>query len=168
MRETVDCAVSLICVHNTRGVEMKPSLEKIRICASYSQIEVRFKAGSERPCGEITGVIKQLASLPGCLDYSLSYKKANALDWSIESAWASPAARESHYKSEHIQVLFHHLLRKNPYLIRCRECYTPPEQLSASARVHIDPPITTPDIRVDVGSHLPAADFETMHHTIKG
>lgn len=89
--------------------------------ASYSQIDVRFRAAPPLVCEEVKGILEQLASMPGCSDYALSCIAHGVFHWSVLGLWSSDEARARHYASEALQSLFACLLRRHACLILCSE-----------------------------------------------
>lgn len=100
---------------------MNLPLNKLKIFSTYSQIRVHFRVAPPQACQKTQAALANLALLPGCVDYALTYWKQNVFQWSISGVWVSKADRDRHYLSDQIQVLFKTLIQLDASLIYCGE-----------------------------------------------
>ncbi len=115
---------------------MKRAVNSVGQHASYSQIDVRFRAAPPLVCEEVKGIIEQLASMPGCSDYALTSIAHGAFHWSAFGLWIDDEARARHYASEALQSLFACLVQRHASFILCSEgaCPATPTATWASRR----------------------------------
>jgi hypothetical protein len=100
---------------------MNQPAEKREIFEIYSQINVHFHVCPIQPCIDVKAALDSLASLPGCIDYTLTHWTRSAFQWTIAGVWANEEERNRHYCSDQIQVLFNCLIRQRASVICCSE-----------------------------------------------